>query len=345
MTLGIRAAAISYLLSLVFVMIIRNDTVEIDPGAKSLEGLLICTRVSYSIINSPSLTLQSNVYNGGRFSVSSTDELGASVLMTGRRFDNYGLIVFNSLCVQADCLYDIDAKEAFLNNGTMFFGFFGASTKSSNMYVTSVVSWENTGTMIFMQSPGLSTSLLIGDFQRLTRDFSITNKGVICFRNLVWLVTTPIGGDGCINVGSGSILEMHFPDFSPKPNQIINLDSSDSVLRALGLEELLDVIPVIKITGLGGGNSIEIDLPYEESISTGYCTTTGRLSLGIAHKNRVFFEVGPGYNVSDFKTQKTLVGNKITVDDPSPHEPPLACKCDTDFYSAPAANSSQVPSI
>ncbi|OBA23089.1 hypothetical protein METBIDRAFT_9402 [Metschnikowia bicuspidata var. bicuspidata NRRL YB-4993] len=334
MKFGIYVVAISWLLSRVFAVNIQQSTVEIDQGVKAIENLTIHKIVYYSIINSPQVTVLHSFKNAGTFYVTSTNGFEASVVIKGDHFQNSGLVVFNSFLVN-ESIHGVDVENDFANTGAMLFGVSGFNPYSSVTFVLSDGSWVNTGMISFLKLSEYPTRLYIGRSQRLKGGLSITNEGTICFYSQIWASYTRIKGHGCITVGSKSKLEIYFPDYRISPTQTINLESSDSLLQVYGMSSSLDIAPTIKVSGLGEGNSIEVDIPYLTMNAKEYSTRRGELSVEIKSKPRVYFRVGRGYRLVDFQIRPSAFGTRITVHKPAPRKPPRICKCATKIPVVP----------
>ncbi|OBA24114.1 hypothetical protein METBIDRAFT_30457 [Metschnikowia bicuspidata var. bicuspidata NRRL YB-4993] len=323
-----------YFFTQILAVIISQNTITTNQRVEVIASLTINEGVFYSIIHNNFLTLLDKFENAGRLYVTASTGSQASLLLTGIHFKNSGVIVFESFPL-GESTYHIYAENFFENNGVMLFGTLGESSGITRISVLARESWTNTGMMFFVESRGLPSHLLLGKSNSTRKNVTITNEGTICFKNLFWRSFTRIEGYGCIAIGFESTFEVDISKYSVSPLQIFSLDPTNSRLIVRGLKTPMDEIPVIKVVGLGEGNSIEVEVLYRQ-IAAWEFSSPGLFSLLIADTPRVTFDLGPEYSLRDFQVSASFYGCKITVHRPVPPLP-LVCRCDVEFPSAPTA--------
>lgn len=348
MKLSVAKLAVGLLLTTsVFGLEITSDTIEYGPLAVQIGALHVHPNVYFSIVNNLATVIGGNLDIEGSFYVTSTNGLASAVAAVSGTIHNTGLIAFDALGANVASTFDFASIGEFVNSGSMFFGSaFGLLSPATPFTVTSVLGWENTGLMYFKQAAG-NPSLVALTSAINDGLLTITNEGTICLENTYYLQTTSVVGGGCfVARNRGTVqLALNVGDlvFNFDEAQSVYLETASSTLNVLGLSLSLTGIPVIKVYGFGNGNKISINLVF---IGTGYNPNTGILTLSLTPLLQVRFDIGPGYNPSNFRYNGILgLSTQIwtTQSPPDTNSIPSVCLCE-DFPVPPTSTSSSASS-
>lgn len=152
---------------------------------------------------------------------------------------------------------------------------------------------------------------------------TIDNQGSICLQKVHLLTFATIGGEGCITVGSGSVLDM-IPQASNE--QTIFLERADSGLK-IAEPGALSSIPHLTIAGFGDDNVIEFD--FEVSSNFGYSPDAGLLSIqNMQNLLTIHLGIGLGYERGAIELTLNSGSSKLTYSKPPPlNIRPPKCNC------------------
>lgn len=205
--------SILILLRLAFASRIYENTIT-DHRTTNLpkEEILVNPGVYWSVLNSPQndITGGITVYDGGALYISEQYKsyLGLSITLpnyNSGKIINQGTIVWDNSKLSYNPDINIVVKT-FTNTGLFFIATNGVTvTKKGTQFIVDGIEWTNSGQMaLYLRDNKETVSLQVG-----YKGGSMTNTGLMCFRNANFAHTTKVLGNGWMVADDGGSLNLN----------------------------------------------------------------------------------------------------------------------------------------